>query len=197
MPNWCNNQLYISGDKESIKKFRLSAKGPTQSYNDIRTEESEWPEKLDDIRLKVLSEQLPEPGPMSDFSFHALCPVPDDVRRFGYDTKRANKVRHLLGMKETSLGGYEWESHSWGCKWGASGAELICSEDMFLQYGFDTPWGPPLPFLEKISSDWPKLHFELQYEEPGMNFKGEYQIQDSEILEDYTTECEPEEDDEE
>tara|TARA_A200000159_G_scaffold161730_1_gene184182 strand:- start:2675 stop:3271 length:597 start_codon:yes stop_codon:yes gene_type:complete len=198
MPNWCNNDLYISGDKDSIKKFKLAAKGPTQTYNDFREHESKWPEKLDDIRLKVLSEQLPEPGPVSDFSFHALFPVPDEIRRLPYDCNQANKIRKALGLEGEVQGGYSWESSNWGCKWGASEAALWSSEESFLHYGFDTPWGPPEPFIDKISKDWPDLHFELHYEEPGMNFRGEYHVQNGEELYSYTAECdEPSEDEEE
>ena len=195
MPNWCSNDLHVTGDKESIKKFRLTAKGPTQTYNDFRQEGSDWPEKLDSIRLKALAEQLPEPGPVSEFSFHALYPVPDEIRRFPYDCNQANKIREKIGL-ERQLGGYSWESENWGCKWGASDPTLWVSEDSALHYGFDTPWGPPEAFIEKISLEWPKLHFELHYEEPGMNFKGEFHVQDGVILVDISEECEYEDEDE-
>lgn len=194
MPNWCNNDLHVTGDKESIKKFRLAAKGPTQTYNDFREEGSKWPEKLDSIRLKAMAEQLPDPGPVTEFSFHALFPVPDEVRRFPYDCNQANKIREKLGLEKQG-GGYSWESENWGCKWGASEAALWSSEDTALHYGFDTPWGPPEPFIEKISKDWPELHFELHYEEPGMNFKGEFHVQDGSVLVDFSEECEHENED--
>ena len=195
MPNWCNNDLHVTGDKESIKKFRLAAKGPTQTYNDFREEGSKWPEKLDSIRLKAMAEQLPDPGPVTEFSFHALFPVPEEIRRFPYDCNQANKIREKLGLEKQG-GGYSWESENWGCKWGASEATIWSGEDTALHYGFDTPWGPPEPFIQKISEDWPDLHFELHYEEPGMNFKGEFHVQGGNVLVDFSEECEYEDEEE-
>ncbi len=170
MPNWCMNTLNVSGPKDDIAKFKNKAQGPTQTYNDIRETQSKWPIH-DDVRLKALCESLPEEGPVATFSFHALYPVPEDFRRFPYDCRRAREVGEAVG-EPREYGGYTWESNNWGCKWGASESELVEEEDSFLQYVFDTPWGPPSDFLNKVSEDWPSLCFELEYEEPGMGFAG-------------------------
>ena len=57
-------------------------------------------------------------------------------------------------------------------KWGSCDATLVQKEDEFLQYEFNTAWGPPVDFFHKIAEDWPQLDFHLQYEEPGMGFRG-------------------------
>ena len=193
MPNWCHNRVDISGPKEDIQRFHAQARGHTQSYNDFSPHTKDaWP-VFDDIRLKGMVSSPPEPGNIVDFSFHALYPVPEEFRCFPYDDRRAVELGELIGQ-ERPYGGYHWEGAHWGCKWGACESELVHKEDNFLQYEFDTPWGPPVQFFEKITEDWPTLSFELNYEEPGMGFKGEIHWDDGVL----TYECEDEysEDDE-
>ena len=180
MPNWCDNNLYISGPEDSIKKFKVTAKGPTSSYNDYNDFRSgtKWPIN-DDIRVQAMNLSLPDPGPIQEFSFHALFPVPDEIRKLPYDCNRAKEMAETLGL-EVTQGGYSWENENWGCKWGASESSLFDEEKNFLHYGFDTPWGPPIAFLEKVAKDWPELTFEIKFSEPGMNFEGKAIFEDGE-----------------
>jgi hypothetical protein len=194
MPNWCMNKLNISGPEKDIHLFKTKANGPVQSYNNYMPRNGgEWPIH-DDVRLKALSESLPEPGESSVLSFHALYPVPDDVRRFPYDDTRAKEVGERVGCVR-AYGGYNWESQHWGCKWGASEPDLQHEEDTFLSYSFDTPWAPPFSFLEKVSGDWPTLSFEVEYEEPGMGFAGKSVFCNGEVI--FEDEWEPEYEEEE
>ena len=172
MPNWCMNSLYITGPEKDIKRFRLKARGPTQSYNSFSPHSSEnWP-LHDDIRLKSMVSSPPAPGDVADLSFHALYPVPEDFRCFPYDDTRAVELGELVGQMRP-YGGYKWEGTHWGCKWGGCDSSLDVSEDNDLQYSFTTAWGPPMEFFEKVAEDWPSLAFHLQYDEPGMGFRGE------------------------
>jgi hypothetical protein len=41
-----------------------------------------------------------------------------------------------------------------------------------LIYAFETAWSPPIPFLDRVAKQWVNLTFVLEYEEPGMGFKG-------------------------
>lgn len=89
-------------------------------------------------------------------NFHSLVPIPADVLAAGYPAA-----------------GYDWEQVHWGCKWGACHASVVDPWEGGVFYEFDTPWSPPLPFLEQVSRAWPTLVFELDYEEPLMAYKGE------------------------
>jgi len=97
----------------------------------------------------------PEDEKPSALNFHSLVPVPDNVLQAGYEAK-----------------GYDWELQNWGCKWGACCAELVDDNGCELFYGFDTAWSPPVKFLELLGKLWPNLTFILEYEEPGMGYKG-------------------------
>jgi len=180
MPNWCSNQLNISGPAKDIHLFKTKANGPEQTYHDYHAKGGDWPVH-DDIRLKALFESLPEQGEPSVFSFHALYPVPDEVRRLPYDNTMARKVADNVGLTGPIYSGYNWEADNWGCKWGASHPELHCEEDTFLAYSLETPWGPPMGLMEKISKDWPTLSFEVEYAEPGMGFAGKTVFDNGEV----------------
>ena len=93
MPNWCSNKLIITGPEEDLARFVRQARGPTSSYNNILDSKS-W-EVFDDIRIASICSMNPEPGEVSDLSFHALCPVPEEIRRLGFDGKLAKIAKGI------------------------------------------------------------------------------------------------------
>ena len=194
MPNWCMNILSVSGEDSLVKKFRNAARGHTQAYN--RFSSVSWPIH-DDIRLKAAVSSLPDMGEVSDLSFHALYPVPEDFMRYPYDCNSAREFGERVG-ETRPYGGYGWETTHWGVKWGACRPEVVseAEEREFLQYNFETPWGPPTDWLEKVAGDWPNLCFELSYEEPGMGFAGEVQYSNGECCHESTWDIEYDEEDE-
>ena len=98
----------------------------------------------------------PEVGQGPDIlNFHSLLPIPAEVLTSGYD-----------------MAGYNWEIQHWGCKLGACHAALADEWEGGVIYEFDTAWSPPLILVEQVSRVWPTLIFVLDYEEPGMGFKG-------------------------
>jgi len=193
MPNWCSNSLIVTGSEKDVKKFRDKARGPTQSYNSFSPHEVEkWPVH-DYIRLKSLITTPPEPGEVVALSFHALYPVPEDFRCFPYDDARAVELGELVG-ETRPYGGYRWEGMHWGCKWGSCDSELQAEGpdtvpgDGYLNYQFSTAWGPPIEFFDRISQDWPNLTFSLEYEEPGMGFRGEATWEEGSLVHEHTAE---------
>lgn len=71
-------------------------------------------------------------------------------------------------MTEYQLGWYEWNLKHWGCKWDAGSVDVPDRSDGFVQYTFDTPWGPPVEFYQTIVAQYPDLDFNLRYlEEQG------------------------------
>ena len=190
MPNWCSNTLEISGTADEVKRFKRLAEGPTDTYNEFRSaEKGSWGE-YDDIRVRAIASVLPQEGDSILLSFHRLYPVPEEIRRYPYDDNQAIKLSKALG-EPNSYGGYGWQSNHWGCKWGACDIELSVDEECFLQYDFNTPWGPPMGLLLKVSKDFPNLELSIDYRESGMGFagkaawsNGECEFQDTWDLED-------------
>ena len=171
MPNWCYNILNVSGSEDDVSRFVLAARGRTQTYNDSNLLTGEDWESFEDIRVQALFSYPPELGDYSVFSFHALVPVPDSVRRLPYSGNQARKVAAILGGN--AICGYDWEVDKWGVKWGGSDEELTSREAGSVEYRFSTPWAPPNDFLKTVAADWAMLKFVLSYEEPGMDLRGE------------------------
>lgn len=173
MPNWCNNTMVVSGPKNDLMAFIEKAEGPTQGYNSY-DEKGNW-EGFDSIRLQSIYNDLPELGESSELSFHQLVPVPDDVMRLPYDTSSAKNIARALGLPKPEsevYSGYRWEAENWDCKWGATEVERDIISDEEVVYEFSTPWGPPIKAIHTVSKDFPSLRFRLDYDEPGMGFRG-------------------------
>ena len=66
---------------------------------------------------------------------------------------------------------YDWCVNNWGTKWDVDcySSEI---EDDYMEFGFDSAWAPPVPWLEQVAMLFPKLHFSLKYDEPGAGFMG-------------------------
>lgn len=171
MPNWCSNVMRVSGPADKIAAFRRQAHGHTASYNSINRYDSEAWEVFDDIRKKAIILSMPEPGEVSELSFHALCPVPDLIRQLGFDDGNAKNSAELIGVEYPGYGGYTWQRNNWGTKWEPD-VSYVYAEDNYLQYEFCTAWSPPTALYEHLTTEWPELTFEIEYREEGMGFEG-------------------------
>lgn len=192
MPNWCSNMLTVTGPEEDLARFVRQAKGHTVSYNSIYDSEN-W-EVFNDIRITSIASMNPEPGEVTDLSFHALYPVPAEIRRLPYDEGVAKRVAEIAGVKFSGMGGHAWQVSNWGTKWEPNIGHVDTENSDYAQYGFDTAWSPPEALIEKVSVDWPTLKFRLEYEEPGMNFAGCCEYQGGEVIFAEERECDyPEE----
>lgn len=108
----------------------------------------------------------PEGDPEA-LNFHSLVPIPDQVLKVGYEAA-----------------GYDWERANWGCKWGAENPTILDGWDGCVIYEFDTAWSPPMEFLQTVAKQWPTLVLILEYEEPGLAYKGLAKFQ-GEVCEDH------------
>ena len=84
---------------------------------------------------------------------------------------------------------YDWNYFNWGTKWNAY--EINYSEykeNKIIIYDFQTAWGPPNNWLEKVYKKYPNIIFELEYSEEGSDFGGyiKYNDGDLEVILEYT-----------
>ncbi len=66
---------------------------------------------------------------------------------------------------------YDWRCAKWGTKRDVQ-ARLIYSNPDWAEFEFDSAWSPPRRWLEAVSRQYPKLLFQLKYEEPNNAFMG-------------------------
>ena len=140
-PNWCNDYLYIKGDKGQIAMFKEIIREHNTLFKKMQAKED-------------------EKEPEECFLLKAFCPEPWNVGENWYG----------------------WRIANWGCKWDVSDPEQLEDRAEHLEYRFDTPWGPPCAAFICISRQFPKLTFEMEYSEPGMNFEGTFIVKNGNIL---------------
>ena len=194
MPNWCNNQLTISGDRATILALKERAASGSHDYVgpfNKRDEETDWgaftPIKMEALMMDDdLFRDKREVKPV--LSFHAFVPVPREVMLAPYDSNRLKeasaKYPEWFGRFPNLLSGYDWEHKNFGVKWDACEAHISDeggSDDHYsLTYEFDTAWGPATTFVDKLAALYPTLNFSLSYGEPGMGFAGDAEWSDGE-----------------
>lgn len=77
--------------------------------------------------------------------------------------------------------GYFWQLENWGVKWGLKFTDIIDEDDNFISYQFDTAWGAAIPLIKQMIKDFPKLCFELEYDEYCNCFAGKLEGSNGEV----------------
>lgn len=177
MPNWCWNELTVSGTPTEIKRFVDATIGLPAEYPPAEYEQER--------KTKQRSEPL-EP----QFCFNALVPTPAEVLQIGFDghgkIPEENQTLAMLGRTVLPLDGYHWNIANWGTKWDVYGDGITAAEmgwkpgadSLFI--GFDTAWSPPIAWMEKVAERFTELQFKLHYEEPGCFFAGDLYAENGE-----------------
>jgi hypothetical protein len=142
MPNWCYNRVDISGE----------------------------PEEMDEFREFISSEE-------SAFDFNKVKPMPKElleVRVPRIDkSPEAEKLSKELKEKYGDDNWYDWALSNWGVKWDVTvSKDDVTDEGDYIQYAFDTAWGPPHEIYKAIREKFPNLGITWFYDEPGMEFAG-------------------------
>lgn len=111
-----------------------------------------------------------------DRLFSEFVPVPESLHiTAGHlgDNAEQEKLEILEEANQETHGYKNWYDfcvNEWGTKWDTSNAQINDDGPNYVDMSFDTAWGPPVGFYEKMQ----ELGFEVvgQYYEPGMAFVG-------------------------
>ena len=91
----------------------------------------------------------------------------------------AERLRETYGFPSW----YEWACSEWGTKWGAYDADMERNQPDSVTYGFSTAWAPlGNKLIATMSGQFPTLRLEMNYEEPGMGFRGSTTAQGGRIV---------------
>ncbi|TDR30229.1 hypothetical protein [Hydromonas duriensis] len=195
MPNYCQNQLKISGNEQDI----ILLKQQMYSFNEQGNYVLDFnvvvpmPKSLDITSggLTELTSQLlyphtakgKEPPSISDLmqKYHRElvwpCPQVDTVDEFIGLLRQTRNGRqcllegHYYHRNHKQYGfrdWYDWRLHYWGTKWGAMHFE----DNEYNELIFDTAWSPPIPVIQALAEQFPQLNFRLAYAEEGCWFAG-------------------------
>ena len=166
MPNWCSNRVVISGDVESVQSFKKAVHGlgarehSAFSFNSIIP----MPEELATVQSPVrimTEEEIEEYKKKHSDSEWMIGTLPITQE---YSDELMNKYH--------SNNWYDWCTDNWTSKWDCTDVYLDADEPDYLQYRFDTPWGPPENIYYVLTAQHPNVHISWFYDEPGMQFAG-------------------------
>ncbi len=186
MPNWCVNELTISGPTEEIKRFLDGLKREDDRYHLI---ESCFPipqELIEmdspahhDIGYDVFFNPDPE-------GYLWVLKLPE-IKKHGIETREQLmdylKKEHPkcyekgLGVNENLLkygykNRYWWCVENWGTKWADSNTTLAKQEPTCLVFGYNTAWSPAMEAFNYIASLFPKLVFRIEFGDELCTFRG-------------------------
>ena len=161
MPNWCTNNLLITGRKKELDRLMEYVKGEDNAF----TFNSILP-MPEDLRGST--------SPSRIISQEEYDNIPADEKAKMDDPNNPFVSRPLtqaMSDKYLSLYGndnwYDWSNDNWGTKWDTSDVEMRRYSDTELAYEFDTAWCPPEGVFGELVNQFPKLEFSLEWHEEG------------------------------
>lgn len=169
IPNWCNNDIRITGDTAELKRF---AEAVTVEDEFVLTRLHPMPEVLEGTTSPAPGS--PEPHP----NWINLLNDPDNsMDQEEYDKLAQHQIdRYEAGQVAKEATGYtswyDWCGDNWGTKWGDCETQLHVADD-YISGHFQTAWGPlAASFWTAVSAQFPTLMFVVSYREEGMCFEG-------------------------
>lgn len=143
MPNWCENRISISGDKDKIDAFKKTAlKGGEFKFNNLIP----MPEELQNTTSGWLGEGTPEQKELEKKQV-------ENLKKYGYKNW------------------YDWANDVWGTKWDVD-ADVLAEDDDYIEILFDSAWCPPIGVFNYINKAYPDLNVSWFYHEPGCEIAG-------------------------
>jgi len=137
MPNWCENDLYVSGSAADVEEVLVAIGGdesqPGFDFNVLIP----YPE-----HFAKLDREMEELGPQ------------------GFADRHGAEARDGF-----NAGGYEWCVKNWGTKWNASDVARRDYDGVCLS--FKTAWAPPTPVILALHKRFPRCTLRLEFFEAG------------------------------
>ena len=182
MPNWCQNEVSIYGDKEDIEKLKAEVftvdEDNDQPYLDFN-KVIPMPKELADTTSpqRVVSDEwirmrdLIKANPSIQSIWVGGRQIKDDMWSKNYITKEQSEI-----LKKTygADNWYNWRVTNWGTKWGIDGESIqfYDEDDDHIELHFDTAWSPPDEIYQALRDKYEDIEISWFYREDGMQFAG-------------------------
>ena len=166
MPNWCANRVTVSGTKEDVQILKQAVHGVGNNTREFSFDSIiPFPEELRGIGSPVTiletEEKVEEYKKEHSDTEWTLTNLP-------ITQKRSDELKTKYGSDNW----YDWCNENWTCKWDACEISLDIDYEDYLQYNFETPWGPPDNVYHTLKIQHPNVYISWFYDEPGMEFAG-------------------------
>ena len=162
MPNYCTNNLTVTGDAKEIKRFHEAiTAGELQAHENFR----------------ILDNLFPTPKELKDTT----------KGYYGEGTEKQIKQEEMNKANLKKFGSpdwYEWNCKNYGSKWSDFDGVFGQVSDNEINATFMSAWSPIGEGIRNVSKQFPTLDFILSYDEGGMAFCGGYAFRNGEIFAD-------------
>ena len=153
MPNWCDNQITITGPNSVIDKIEKIVK-----------------EDSPEIQNGLLQFFHPMPKALVDTEAGPIA-----------KTKSEKNERKARKLKFGAENWYDWRVNNWATKWevcefyGVDRQHLNDSlDESTISFGFSSAWAPPTGAYEQFLADNDNCSLKAYYYEGGCDFMGEW-----------------------
>ena len=150
MPNWCDNQITITGPSSVIDKIeKIVNEESNNAENGLLQFFHPMPKEL----LET------EAGPLAK-------------------TKKEKQARQERKLKFGAENWYDWRVNNWGTKWevcefyGVDKQPDALIGDSTITFAFSSAWSPPIGAYEKFLENNPDCFIRAYYYEGGCDFMG-------------------------
>jgi len=189
MPNWCSNNIVVTGPPEEIGRFVRTCIRPDDDDNGQPT--------FDFNSLIPMPAIIKNTGVTLDDILMARGPdgsIPRSLmERIEYsdvdDIEELKEKIVLAGLENADQiinafeqagapNWYVWAARNWGTKWNACDFKIIREEPGRYECRFDTAWSPPKPVYVKLAELFPNLCFEINGWDDQLNFDFQATVRD-------------------
>ena len=176
MPNWCVNQVDITGDEAEVAKLVAFVKSDENSFTfeNIVPPPATPMYSSDATHNKYVCgcESVAQPDPENEGKFMWVI----DGKKVEYHGKCPTHNEHSFSNHPDNW--YNWNINNWGTKWSAAEVwnDRIDDDgkvDGHTSYNFDTAWSPAEPVVAALAEKFPTLRIAHRYCEAGMGYAGE------------------------
>tara|TARA_B100000131_G_scaffold221323_1_gene212831 strand:- start:22912 stop:23643 length:732 start_codon:yes stop_codon:yes gene_type:complete len=193
MPNWCTNNVKISGPAKTLALLVSKIK----KHGEIFSATFPPPEELtsvsagsEELMYHIYYGEIPSYiFGWADVLASGITKEDPDCREKlidyfskegrGFSKEKADQYKHNMDT-HGHLTWYSWCVENWGTKWDVSVDDLHndylpaarMDEDTYWEFSFETAWSPPEGWVAETSLLYPDLVFTLEYSELGMFFAG-------------------------
>lgn len=176
MPNWCVNQVDITGDEAEVAKLVAFVKSDENSFTfeNIVPPPATPMYSSDATHNKYVCgcESVAQPDPENEGKFMWVI----DGKKVEYHGKCPTHNEHSFSNHPDNW--YNWNITNWGTKWSAAEVwnDRIDDDgkvDGHTSYNFDTAWSPAEPVVAALAEKFPTLRIAHRYCEAGMGYAGE------------------------
>tara|TARA_B100000035_G_scaffold57677_1_gene45897 strand:- start:134 stop:778 length:645 start_codon:yes stop_codon:yes gene_type:complete len=147
MPNWCDNQVTITGPESVIDKIEKI----------VREEEN----------IDLSSKEKGESMGLLNFMY----PMPKELDGTTSPSSSADKPQPMVDGFDNW---YDWRCENWSTKWDVNEFYGVDRQGDTISFGFSSAWSPPIGAYEKFLADNEDCSLKAYYYEGGCDFMGEW-----------------------